>query len=235
MATRGNNRFNDVRADVQLHGFIEHHGLRYSVVAIRALALALQYDPEEFAHRRSRVKPCGECSPQINAKSGTGGGNLPLVQECFPINSMIIGKNVKVGDRQTTGIGNNDDPLPTISAAHHHAVAIAENTIGRKENNGGNGTGAQEELTYTQNATGVMGVCTNATVRRLLPIETERLMGFPDNHTRIPWRGKPEEQCPDGPRYKACGNSMCVNVMRWIGMRIEYVERRMNSKARGEE
>lgn len=43
----------------------------------------------------------------------------------------------------------------------------------------------------------------------------------------IPWRGRPEEQCPDGPRYKACGNSMCVNVMRWIGMRIENVERRM--------
>lgn len=58
---------------------------------------------------------------------------------------------------------------------------------------------------------------------------------FSDNHTRIPWRGKPEDQCPDSPRYKACGNSMCVNVMRWIGMRIENVERRMNSKARGKE
>ena len=64
-------------------------------------------------------------------------------------------------------------------------------------------------------------------VRRLLPIETERLMGFPDDWTRIPWRGKPAERCPDSPRYKACGNSMCVNVMRWIGMRIENVERKM--------
>lgn len=175
----------------------------------------------------SRIKPCGECSPQINAKAGTGGCNLPLVQECFPINSMIIGKNVKVGDRQTTGIGNNGDPLPTISSAHHHAVAVAENIIGRKENTGANGTGAQVELAYTQNATGVMGVSVNTSVRRLLPIETERLMGFPDNWTRIPWRGKSAEDCPDSPRYKACGNSMCVNVMRWIGMRIEKVERRM--------
>lgn len=175
----------------------------------------------------SRVKPCGECSPQINAKSGTGGGNLPLVQECFPINSMVIGKNVKVGDRQTTGIGNAGDPLPTISSAHHHAVAVAENIIGRKENTGANGTGAQVELAYTQNATGVMGVSVNTSVRRLLPVECERLMGFPDNWTRIPWRGKSAEDCPDSPRYKACGNSMCVNVMRWIGMRIENVERRM--------
>ena len=87
---------------------------------------------------------------------------------------------------------------------------------------------------HDMQATGVMGVSVKNTVRRLLPIETERLMGFPDNWTRIPWSGKPEEQCPDGPRYKACGNSMCVNVMRWIGMRIEYVERKMNRKA-GEE
>ena len=350
----------------------------------------------------SRIKPCGECSPQINAKAVTGGCNLPLVQECFPINSMIIGKNVKVGDRQTTGIGNNGDPLPTISSAHHHAVAVAENIIGRKENTGANGTGAQVELAYTQNATGVMGVSVNTSVRRLLPVECERLMGFPevdileigkmtkdefiawelasgnitvdfstgkvfscrtgggtpcpphelegtilsgykvvslrekevkkqcrvhrilwiaahgiiqdgyvidhinndklDNRlcnlqllrpeenstkaakdglyltgedhpktkltdeqkndiitlyeteyysvrrlaamygvsksrihqlvkrqgwTQIPWRGKSAEDCPDSPRYKACGNSMCVNVMRWIGMRIENVERRM--------
>lgn len=70
----------------------------------------------------------------------------------------------------------------------------------------------------------VPDVLQSATVRRLTPRECERLMGFPDDHTRIPWRGKPVEECPDSPRYKACGNSMCVNVMRWIGMRIELVE-----------
>jgi DNA (cytosine-5)-methyltransferase 1 len=57
-------------------------------------------------------------------------------------------------------------------------------------------------------------------VRRLTPVECERLQGFPDNWSRISWKGKPEEQCPDGPRYKACGNSMAVPVMRWIGERI---------------
>jgi len=61
-------------------------------------------------------------------------------------------------------------------------------------------------------------------VRRLTPVECERLQGFPDNWSRIPWKGKPEEQCPDGPRYKACGNSMAVPVMRWIGERIKAVE-----------
>ena len=62
-------------------------------------------------------------------------------------------------------------------------------------------------------------------VRRLTPLECERLQGFPDNHTRIPWRGKPEAECPDGPRYKAIGNSMAVPVMRWIGERIQICEK----------
>ena len=60
-------------------------------------------------------------------------------------------------------------------------------------------------------------------VRRLTPVECERLQGFPDDFTRIPWRNKPADQCPDGPRYKALGNSMAVNVMSWIGQRIAGV------------
>lgn len=54
-------------------------------------------------------------------------------------------------------------------------------------------------------------------VRRLTPRECERLQGMPDDWTRVPYRGKPADQCPDGPRYKAIGNSMAVPVMRWIG------------------
>jgi len=58
-------------------------------------------------------------------------------------------------------------------------------------------------------------------VRRLTPVECERLQGFPDNYTAIPWRKKPASECPDGPRYKALGNSWAVPVVRWIGWRIE--------------
>jgi DNA (cytosine-5)-methyltransferase 1 len=60
-------------------------------------------------------------------------------------------------------------------------------------------------------------------VRRLTPVECERLQGFPDGYTNIPWRNKPES--PDGPRYKALGNSMAVPVMRWIGERINEVSK----------
>lgn len=61
-------------------------------------------------------------------------------------------------------------------------------------------------------------------VRRLTPRECERLQGMPDDHTRIPWRGRPAEECPDGPRYTAIGNSMAVPVMKWIGERIQMVD-----------
>lgn len=61
-------------------------------------------------------------------------------------------------------------------------------------------------------------------VRRLTPVECERLQGFPDGWTCIPYRGRPVEKCPDGLRYRALGNSMAVPVMRWIGERIADVD-----------
>lgn len=61
-------------------------------------------------------------------------------------------------------------------------------------------------------------------VRRLTPREAERLQGFHDDFTRIPYRNKPAEQCPDGPRYKAIGNSWAVNVAEWVGERISIVD-----------
>jgi DNA (cytosine-5)-methyltransferase 1 len=63
-----------------------------------------------------------------------------------------------------------------------------------------------------------MGVMTDMQVRRLTPTECERLQGFPDGYTNI------KDDCPDGPRYKALGNSMAVPVMRWIGQHIHAIE-----------
>ena len=69
------------------------------------------------------------------------------------------------------------------------------------------------------------------TVRRLSPRECERLQAFPDDWTLIPWRGKPAEQCPDGPRYKALGNSMATNVVTWIGEKIQAYETKTKVRA----
>jgi DNA (cytosine-5)-methyltransferase 1 len=111
------------------------------------------------------------------------------------------------------GVGDDGDPQFTLQAAHCHAiasiqydtdiVAFSSNMI--KAAAGGNTV----QMIHSQ-----------MQVRRLTPMECERLQGFSDGYTKIPWRGKPATDCPDGPRYKALGNSMAVPVMHWIGNRI---------------
>jgi len=98
------------------------------------------------------------------------------------------------------------------------AYAIQGNMIGRNDNAGPQGDGVNEELCFTQNTIDRHAVANNMAVRRLTPTECERLQGFPDGYTNIPWRKAAES--PDGPRYKALGNSWAVPVVRWIGERI---------------
>jgi len=69
-------------------------------------------------------------------------------------------------------------------------------------------------------------------VRRLTPVECERLQGFPDNFTQIPYRNKTADNCPDGPRYKALGNSMAVPCMKWLGERINQVDGIVKAQAK---
>jgi DNA (cytosine-5)-methyltransferase 1 len=80
------------------------------------------------------------------------------------------------------------------------------------------------DLNQTLQAKNPMAVAASMQVRRLTPVECERLQRFPDGYTAIPWKKKTANECPDGPRYKALGNSMAVPVMRWIGERIQSVD-----------
>tara|TARA_R110000824_G_scaffold88187_4_gene216865 strand:- start:1292 stop:2959 length:1668 start_codon:yes stop_codon:yes gene_type:complete len=87
------------------------------------------------------------------------------------------------------------------------------------------GVGFEEEKSPTlRSGCDTYGMQKGMVVRRLTPRECERLQGFPDDFTRIPWRGKKVEDCPDGPRYAALGNSIAVPVLKWIGERIDEVE-----------
>ena len=100
-----------------------------------------------------------------------------------------------------------------------HGNIIDKNPEGTS---GCSGLGISSDGTaYTLTARDRHAVSDGLQVRRFSPIECERLQGFPDNHTLIPWRGKPAADCPDSPRYKAIGNSMAVPVMRWIGRKIK--------------
>ena len=122
---------------------------------------------------------------------------------------------------QVTSKANRSNPKPgdpchpLAAGAHPPAVAfhnrqdpISETELALPVEAKGNGSGLLHRMA----------------VRRLTPRECERLQGFPDGFTGIPWRGKPASQCPDGPRYRALGNSMAVNCMAWLGQRIQVVE-----------
>lgn len=130
------------------------------------------------------------------------------------------------------GADATSDLSPTIRAGNHDkshansgqppAIAYAFKA-GQGAKAGGIGYAEEQSPTLTSASSGTNlapAVMHGVAVRRLTPIECERLQGFPDNHTLIGWRGKDADECPDGPRYKAIGNSMAVPVMRWIGERI---------------
>ena len=172
-------------------------------------------------------------------KTVTAGGPGAETVIVEPI--ALDGDKMKPGERSGgSGMGVSEDGVMyTQTVKDVHAVAYDEcvpldlrNATRDPEkhdaqNRQGVGIGEDGASMNTVTAASVPGVGWQATVRKLLPIECERLMGFPDNWTRISWKGKPEEECPDAPRYKACGNSMCVNVMAWIGERIEAVNQKL--------
>ena len=113
-----------------------------------------------------------------------------------------------------------DGGVPTLTCVHEAPIAaysIQGNLIGR-DAGGPQGVGVSDEVMYTLTKADVHGVANGMAVRRLTPVECERLQGFPDDYTNI------KSNCPDGPRYKALGNSMAVPVMRWIGEGIDDVD-----------
>jgi DNA (cytosine-5)-methyltransferase 1 len=131
---------------------------------------------------------------------------------------------------QITSPGNVSNPQagdtghPLAAGAHAPAVAF---TVSDQSN----GFAWESEVApclqahpQSESSNIQKGVRTGMAVRRLTPTECERLQAFPDGYTAIPWRGKPAEQCPDGPRYRALGNSWATVVPRWIGERIDLLE-----------
>jgi DNA (cytosine-5)-methyltransferase 1 len=106
-------------------------------------------------------------------------------------------------------------------------AAFAENSRGELRLGGGDGSRCGTLSTGGgKPGQGTPTVLAGMAIRRLMPVECERLQGFPDGHTEITVRNKP---AADGPRYKSLGNSMAVPVMAWIGSRIQLVEDTINA------
>jgi DNA (cytosine-5)-methyltransferase 1 len=152
------------------------------------------------------------------SEDGTGRGT-PLVPVAFDCKGTEVQYAVDGSHPTLRSMGH--------SASHQNAgghAAVAFDLRGR------DGGSMPEGPHYTANIRAASGGSSRSyvaqpwAVRRLTPVECERLQGFPDDFTRIAYRGKPADKCPDGPRYKALGNSWAVNSAAWIGERIQEVE-----------
>ena len=216
----------------------------------------------------SRVKEMGDVCQTVTSTWGSGGGNIPFVQNVsYGIPGNWIGRKPENGGNATTPMTNVapcltktdvhgvafgwqnssnqsmsiDTISPTLDKSKTPAVAVdmynlTTNTqttqtlrgVGHIDHVGGivaptltasNDPSRSPQSTEVTNQVASVYAASTA-VRRLTPVECERLQGFPDNYTQIPWNKKVAIGCPDGLRYKAMGNSMAVPVMNWIGTRI---------------
>ena len=139
-------------------------------------------------------------------------GDYHILQPTFAIQGSMIGRTDAAGPQ---GDGVNEEVCFTQNTIDRHAVAVAIQDV-RGVQKAQNGRGWNDEgAAYTIDTHATQGVAIATQVRRLTPVECERLQGFPDNYTNI------KDKCPDGPRYKALGNSWAVPVVRWIGERID--------------
>lgn len=182
------------------------------------------------------VGTCGSDDNQAQAGhllafgGGNTGGNIDVA-------AFLTAKGQRIDfDVETFAVHGTQDPDTNLELAHtlgrnhgqENAIFTEPFTLAIRGRNEGStvevrNDGVANALLTPNGGRAGMGVGAigwGMQVRRLMPVECERLQGFPDNHTQISWRGKEATECPDGPRYRAIGNSMAVPVMRWIGERI---------------
>ena len=217
----------------------------------RAAGSATQQDAENGALVYGIVAGA-LCAGDFKSQSDQQAANGKLIATV--IKGAAIGRKPENGPQY--GEVLQDGSCYTLNCTERHAVAFAQNQIGEVRtgdiantiNTNSNASGRNMPMVFqskaspsqSMNPAGVspsidvgksdgLAVYGQHAVRRLTPRECERLQGFSDNFTRIPYRGKPASKCPDGPRYKALGNSMAVPVMRWIGERIELFHNQNNN------
>lgn len=154
-----------------------------------------------------------EVSPPLRAGGNETGGDRPHGTDVDTCESLI--PEVALQERDSKGSDSSTkDGHPPAVAFQPRIARNGRGDMGDKVN------ALQAQSGQTGKGDAAPCVATGYAVRRLTPICCERLQGFPDGYTAIPWHGKPPEQCPDGPRYKALGNSFAVPVVAWLGRRI---------------
>jgi DNA (cytosine-5)-methyltransferase 1 len=153
------------------------------------------------------------------SEDGTGRGT-PLVPVIAPSVASSLTRGAESGGKGGYAGRRQEDDANIVATKGHncHWNGGPHPPLSQSSQTRAGGIGASNQELFEQGGAGL--VPDGWAVRRLIPVECERLQGFRDGYTAIDWRGKP---AADGPRYKALGNSMAVNVMRWLGRRIDLV------------
>ena len=157
-----------------------------------------------------------------NACVSTDGSSYTInAMHGHDIHAVVFAQN-QIGEVRTGEIANTINTNSNASGRNTPMIAIKAPTL--------TATNDPSRSPQSSEITQQVAAVHSATmqVRRLTPTECERLQGFPDGWTAIPWKKKSADDCPDGPRYKALGNSMAVNCMEWIGERIATVNATMD-------
>lgn len=210
-------------------------------------AAAVLFDSKSLSgtHKTSRRKGTENSATTSKCLTAASGCRFDISAETFVIAGNTIDRKPTNGGNGT-GIGTI---APTLTTNDLHAVGPVSPSVTtgapfsktgncRTEldalafkvrggcDGGGKGYFGSTETAFTLSTRQDQSIYQrNRLVRRFIPTECERLQGFPDDHTKIPWKGKQPQDCPDGPRYKAIGNSMAVPVMQWIGERIQMADK----------
>jgi len=165
-----------------------------------------------YGNRVDDIRVQGPVINTLQARMGTGGNDMPML--AYPIQGTVIGRSDTAGP-QGKGYGNPDDPMFTIDTVGGHAVA----QVGNFELY----DFPKEEVSPTLNAKRAKDTLAyeDAVVRRLTPLECERLQGFPDGWT---------DSQSDSQRYKQMGNAVAVPVVQWIINRIVEVDDGLNAE-----
>lgn len=164
-------------------------------------------------------------APTMRAGGNQTGGDRPYGTDVDTCDSLVAFDTTQITSKANRSVPKAGDPChPLAAGAHAPAIATAVAYDMRGREGGAQFEGPHDTANIRAGSGGSSKsyVAESWAVRRLTPRECERLQGFPDDFTNVPYRGKP---AADGPRYKALGNSMAVNAMRWIGQRIDMMEK----------
>ncbi|MDU8924294.1 DNA cytosine methyltransferase [Pasteurellaceae bacterium LIM206] len=212
--------------DAQYFGVPQRRNRVYLIATARAQCVGkILFEPESLRGNTTPGKG-SEKKTTAYVESGFGAYRRSSVGGTVRANGGTQGHGsetiICVHGTQTPVVSHIAHCLGCNSRQENAVIALASNTINGQVLTGGNGNGFDMSgKCYTVASSGIHGVCYSSVVRRLTPVECERLQGFPDNWTKVPYRNQPAEKCPDTPRYKVIGNSMAVPVIQWIGLRLK--------------